>query len=140
MTTHAPTGREADKVILANTIHNENTIISQRMGWGLQLQGFLFAAFFLADPNQAEAGRVALAITGLLAAVSSFTGSFFGNRALIDAIRAFDALQAEDGDARVQAGRRFRFAPVFLMPHLFIPAAIAAVWGYLAWELIAAGA
>ena len=125
------TASEEDKRILAATIQNENTIINQRMGWALQLQGFLFAAFFISNPTRFEQAGVALAALGFLTSVSSLIGSFYGNLALVNSIKAFEEIQAKEGDRRIRAGHRFRFAPVFLMPHLFIPFALAGVWAFL---------
>ncbi len=121
-----------DKRILAEAINNENNVINQRMGWALTLQGFLFASYFLADPEQTGQAQTAIAVLGFAASVSSFIGSFFGNLALTRAIRGFERVQEKLGSGRdVKPGARFWFAPTILMPHLFIPLALIGVWGFV---------
>lgn len=123
-----------DKRILANTIQAENAIINQRMGWGLTLQGFLFASYFLSDPAQIpDNALLALGLLGFATSFSTLIGSTFGNIALVSAIKTFETLQTQSGGSKdIRPGRRFGFPGVgFLMPHLFIPAALTAVWGYV---------
>ena len=117
---------------LTELVRNENLLISQRMFWGLTLQGFLFASYFVAGDKSVEAVAWVLPVIGILTAASSLVGTWLAHVAMTDAMKEYDRIREEVGlRPAVVPGRRFPGILTILAPHFFIPVALAIAWLYI---------